>query len=119
MITHFVRDFLRNLVGLRVAVSALGVAGATVFALLAGYGEQMVVGTILAGIGLVLLMVQQVCTIPLQVDLRLGAVSAFDFAKSALTVVGVLLVILLGGGLVAFLADPFRSCSCSLSQRQH
>lgn len=97
---------LRNLVGLRVAISLLGVAAACVFAVLVGYSEQMVIGTLLAGIGLVFLMVQQVCTIPLLVVLRLGPVAAFDFAKSGLTVLGILLVILLGGGLVAFLAIP-------------
>ncbi len=97
---------LQNLVGLRVVISSLAVLGAALFAGLAGYSGEMIVGTILAGIGLVLLMVQQVCTIPLQVELRLGFVAAFDFAKSALTVVGILLVIGFSGGLVAFLAIP-------------
>ena len=97
---------LTNLVGLRVLVAATGAAGATMFAVLAGYGTAMVFGTALAGIGLVLLVIQQTYTIPLQSDLRLGLVSGFDLARHALTMVGIVALIVAGAGLVAFLAVP-------------
>src|SRR3954454_23849706 len=42
---------LRNLVGLRVVLSLLGVLGAVVFALAVDYSEAMVLGTLLAGLG--------------------------------------------------------------------
>jgi O-antigen/teichoic acid export membrane protein len=66
----------------------------------------MVVGTLLAGVGLVFTVVQQGYTIPLQADLRLGLVTALDLARQALTVVAILALVLAGAGLVEFLAIP-------------
>jgi O-antigen/teichoic acid export membrane protein len=97
---------VRNLVGLRAVIAVLGVAAATVFALLAGYEDSMVAGTVLAGIGLVLVVVQQAYVIPLQAGLRLGLVTALDLARQALTVVGILGLVAAGAGLVAFLGIP-------------
>ncbi|MGH3079749.1 MAG: flippase [Gaiellaceae bacterium] len=97
---------VRNLVGLRTLVSSIGAVGATVFAAAAGYGDAMVLGTALAGLGLVLTMVQQTYTIPLQGDLRLGLVTALDLARHTLAVVAILLLALVGAGLVAFLSIP-------------
>lgn len=97
---------VRNLVGLRVVIAAAGAAGATLFGLVAGYSDPMVVGTALAGVGLVFTVIQQAYTLPLQADLRLGLVTAFDLARHALTVVWVLVLVLAGAGLVEFLAIP-------------
>lgn len=97
---------MRNLVGLRALIAAIGSAGATVFALLAGYGEAMVAGTVLAGIGLVLVVVQQTYTVPLQAELRLGLVTALDLARQGLTVAAILALVVAGAGLVEFLAIP-------------
>ena len=97
---------VRNLVGMRTVVSVAGAVGATVFAAVAGYSDEMVFGTALAGVGLVLTMLQQAYTIPLQGDLRLGLVTALDLARHVLSVLGILLLALAGAGLVAFLAVP-------------
>jgi O-antigen/teichoic acid export membrane protein len=97
---------MSNLVGLRAVIAAIGVAGATAFALLAGYGAAMVAGTVLAGVGLVLVVIQQTYTVPLQSDLRLGIVSTLDLARHALTVLGIVVLIVAGAGLIAFLAIP-------------
>jgi O-antigen/teichoic acid export membrane protein len=97
---------VRNLVGLRVVIAVAGGAGATLFTLVAGYSDPMVVGTALAGIGLVFTVLQQAYTLPLQTELRLGLVTALDLARHALTVVWVLVLVLVGAGLVAFLAIP-------------
>jgi O-antigen/teichoic acid export membrane protein len=107
-------SLVRNMVGVRAAMSVLGVAGAVIFAALAGYSIEMVVGAALAGFGLVLLMVQQVYTIPLQVDLRLGVVAALDFARAALTVLGILIVIVLSGGLLSLFAIPIPVAGAGL-----
>jgi O-antigen/teichoic acid export membrane protein len=95
---------VRNLVGLRAMVAAIGVAGATLFALVAGYSAAMVVGTALAGTGLVLMVVQQAYTVSLQGDLRLGLVTAFDLLRQSLTVVGILALVAADAGLVSFFA---------------
>jgi O-antigen/teichoic acid export membrane protein len=97
---------LPNLAGLRAVVSVAGVFGAVAFAVLAGYTAEMVTGTVVAGLGLVLLMVQQVYTIPLQANLRLGLMSALDLARSASTIVTIVVLVVMGAGLVAFLAAP-------------
>ena len=97
---------VRNLVGLRVLIAAIGATGATVFAVVAGYTDAMVVGTMFAGVGLVFTAVQQTYTVPLQSELRLGLVTAFDLARHALTVIGIVALILAGAGLVEFLAIP-------------
>lgn len=97
---------VRNLVGLRFVVAAAGALAATLFAVVAGYGGEMVVGTALAGVGLVFAVVQQAYAVPLQADLRLGLITVFDLVRQALTVVAMLVLVLAGAGLVAFLAIP-------------
>ena len=97
---------VRNLVGLRFVIAVIGAAAATLFALVAGYGGEMVLGTALAGVGLVMTVVQQGYAIPLQAELRLGLVSFLDLARQALIVLGILVLVLVGAGLVAFLATP-------------
>jgi O-antigen/teichoic acid export membrane protein len=95
---------VRNLVGLRALIAAIGVVAATAFAAVAGYGGAMVLGTSLAGIGLVLTVIQAAFTVPLQADLRLGLVTVLDLARQALSVVGVVALIVVSAGLVEFLA---------------
>jgi O-antigen/teichoic acid export membrane protein len=97
---------LRNLVALRLAISLLGAAGATAFALAAGYREELVVGTALAGLGVLLLAVQQAYTVPLNAQLRLGLVTALDLARQVLTAILIVAGVIVGAGLVAFLALP-------------
>lgn len=97
---------VRNLVGLRALIATIGTCGATVFALAAGFNAAMVIGTALAGVGLVLTVIQRTYTVPLQSDLRLGLVTALDLARQALTVIAILALIVAGAGLVEFLAVP-------------
>jgi O-antigen/teichoic acid export membrane protein len=95
---------VRNLVSLRAIVAFAGVLGAGAFALAAGYPNAMVAGTLLAGAALVLTVVQLGYTVPLQADLRLGAVTALDLARQALTAAAILVLVAAGAGLLGFLA---------------
>jgi O-antigen/teichoic acid export membrane protein len=95
---------LANLLGLRIAIAFAGVLGATVFALLAGYNSAMVVGTILAGIGMFLMMIQHTYAIPMGVALRWGWISGIDLVRQALFVAAVLILVFAGAGLLPFLA---------------
>lgn len=104
-----------NLVGLRIVITVVGVAGATAFAVLAGYSSSMVIGTLVAGVGLVLVVVQQAHTIPLQSELRLGLVSALDLTRNALTVLCMIALILASAGFVAFLAAPIPAAVAVLA----
>jgi O-antigen/teichoic acid export membrane protein len=94
-------QLLRNLVTLRVVVTPLGILAAAVFAAIA-YDQTMLWGTLLGGLGVLLVNTQATMMMPLSVDLRLGAVTAFEVAKAALTFVVVLVLVALGASLLPF-----------------
>jgi O-antigen/teichoic acid export membrane protein len=100
------RRLMSNLVTLRVTITVAGLVFATAFALVAGYEQAMVIGTLVAGVGLLLTMVQQTYTVPLSSALRLGLVSGLDLLRQTLTVVGIVALVVAGAGLVGFLAIP-------------
>jgi O-antigen/teichoic acid export membrane protein len=95
---------LRTLVALRLVLTPLGVLGAVVFAVVAGYDSTLVWGTVLAGIGVVLVNTQATMMMPLSIELRLGAVTSVEVAKQALTLAGVALLVLAGASLLPFFA---------------
>ena len=67
------RDFtMKNLLGLRIALTGVAVVIAVVFAAAAGYPAVMVVGTMVAAIGFVLTTVQHSLGVPLSAGLRLS-----------------------------------------------
>jgi O-antigen/teichoic acid export membrane protein len=93
-----------NVLGIRVAIAVVGVAAATLFALVADYDRAMVLGTVLAGIGLLLATVQQTYAIPIGVSLRFGWLSTFDLLRQASFVAIVVILVLAGAGLLSFFA---------------
>ena len=94
----------RNLLGFRLALTAVGVIAITVFALIAGYGSVTTWGVALAGIGLVLQSVQSTLVIALISELRLGWVAVFEFMRAALSAMLIIALILAGAHLLPFLA---------------
>ncbi|HEY3759893.1 MAG TPA: oligosaccharide flippase family protein [Solirubrobacteraceae bacterium] len=99
------RDALmRDLLGLRVALTLIGVLIATAFALIAGYPPALLAGTALAALAVVVMVFQHTLSIPLTTRLRLGYLSGLEVARQAVT--GVLLVglVLLGAGVLPLLA---------------
>jgi O-antigen/teichoic acid export membrane protein len=109
------RSFMSNLVGLRLVVASAGALLAVGFALLAGYDETMVLGTLAAAAGLVVLIFQTTLTIPLQAALKLGTVSALDLARVVATVVFIVVLVLADAGLVAFLAVSIPAAGVTLA----
>lgn len=97
---------LANLLGLRLLLTPVGVLGATAFALLAGYDDELVLGTLLAGAGLVLINTQATMMLPLQVDLRIGRLTAAEVLRQALTVAGIVVLVAAGASLLPFFALP-------------
>ncbi len=95
---------LRNLLGMRIVLGSVGLAGAVAFAALAGYGSAMVLGTALAGFGAVLQTFQNTLAVQLMVDLRLGWVTVVELLRQLVTVVGIVVLVLAGASLVPFLA---------------
>jgi len=73
--------FLRNLVGLRFALTTIGVLVAAAITWVTGADTQIVTGVLIAGLGLLVSLTQQTYMIPLTADLRLGSVTALELLK--------------------------------------
>ncbi len=95
---------MRNLLGVRVALTSLGVGLGVAFAALAGYGGELVVGTLLAGAGMVLTVIQGTFSVPLSAGLRLGWVTAMNLIRQVLSVAAIVILVLVGARLLPFLA---------------
>jgi O-antigen/teichoic acid export membrane protein len=98
------RRFLRNLLGIRMVLAVGGLSIAVLFGLLVGYPAVMVLGTIIAGFGMVFLVAQDGCAIPLQVGLRLGWVAGLQLALQVGVGIEAVLLALAGAGLLPFFA---------------
>lgn len=96
--------WMRNLLGLRVALTLAGVIFATAFVLLAGYRAALVAGAVLASLATVGLVVQHTLAIPLAAELRLGTMALLDLARQALTVIAIVALVLAGAGLLPLLS---------------
>ena len=93
---------LSTLVAVRIALTSFGVLLAALFAIAAGYERAAVAGTLLAGIGVVLMNTQVTATLPLRVDLRVGTVTVLDVLAQALTCILVGLLAALGASLLPY-----------------
>lgn len=98
------RRFLANLLGLRVFVFVIGLSFAVAFSAIAGYTDAMVIGTALAGVGMVLYVVQDGLSIPLHVRLRFGWVAVLQLAFQVGLAIGSVVLVLAGAGLLPFFA---------------
>jgi O-antigen/teichoic acid export membrane protein len=94
---------MRDLLGLRVALTLLGVALATLFAVLAGYDAALLGGTVLASLATIALVYQHTLSIPLTADLRLGTLTLLDLTRQALTVIALVALVAVGAGLLPLL----------------
>jgi O-antigen/teichoic acid export membrane protein len=95
---------LANLLGIRIAIAFVGILVATAFAFVAGYDSTMVLGTVLAGIGMFFTLIQHTYAIPMGVALRWGWISGIEFFRQALMLVAAALLVVAGAGLLPFLA---------------
>jgi O-antigen/teichoic acid export membrane protein len=98
------REFMRSLLGLRIALSVAGGVGAIAFSLLGGYPQVVIEGVAIASVGLVLANLQATLTIPLVAALRLPWLALLDFVAPAVTAAGLILLVVLGAPLLPFFA---------------
>jgi O-antigen/teichoic acid export membrane protein len=96
--------FMRNLIGMRIVFTLIGIAGAVVFGAVAGYTDAMVAGTFLAGLGFVLFMVQQSLAVPLSATIQLGWVTFLTLITQVGMAIGAALLVLADASLVWFFA---------------
>lgn len=97
---------MRDLLGLRVTLTLVGVALAAAFAVAAGYSPPLIAGTVIAGLSTVAIVFQHTLSIPLMTALRLGLVSLLELARLGISVLVVVLLVLAGAGIVPFLVVP-------------
>ena len=97
---------MRNLLGLRLAISTVGAIAALAFALAAAYSSEMVAGTAAGGLGLLLLNLQGAYSVPLSSQLILGRVAALEVVRNIVQLALTALLVALGAGLFGFLAIP-------------
>ncbi len=98
--------FMRNLLGMRLSFACLGVAGGLAFALLAGYPNDLLLGTALAGCGLLLGVVQTTLALPLSAGLLFGRQTLNELLVQVLTVSLIVAGVVVGAGILPFLAVP-------------
>ena len=94
--------YLRNLVGLRFALTIPAIAIAVALTALTGADPPIVYGTAITGFGLILALTQQTYMIPLNAELRLGWVAALELLKQATLSAAFILFVLIGGRLIDF-----------------
>lgn len=98
------RDLLSHLISLRLLLTPIGVIGATLFAIIAGYDHTMVYGTVLAGMGVVLVSTQATLLLPLVVELKYVRLTIAELLKQTVTVGGMGVLVIAGASLLPFFA---------------
>jgi len=94
--------FLRDLVGLRLVLTSIGVLFATGLTAVTGSPGIVVAGVAIVGLGLLVQLTQQTYTVPLNVQLRMGWISLLGVIRAA-TLSGLfVLLVALDAGLTAF-----------------
>ncbi|HEY1539259.1 MAG TPA: oligosaccharide flippase family protein [Solirubrobacteraceae bacterium] len=108
-------QLMSDLLGMRLVLSAIGVVLATAFSAIAGYGAQLVLGTVFAGFGIVVLAsTQTLVGAVLQSRLRFGWASLIELARQLVNATLVIVLALTGAGLLTFLAVPVAAGLVSL-----
>lgn len=95
----------RNMLGIRAALTVVGVVLVSAFAFLA-YGRLLGFGVLIAGVGVLIQNTQTTLAVPLMAALRLGWVSALDFSRQLLTAAFIVVFVVLGAQVLPFLATP-------------
>jgi O-antigen/teichoic acid export membrane protein len=105
---------LRNLIGLRLTTTALGVLATMSILALAGEPAVVVLGLAVAGAGLMVRLVADNYAIPLNVQLRLGALAILGIAYQFALCAGYIILVLLDAGVVPLLAMTIVSSGLQL-----
>jgi O-antigen/teichoic acid export membrane protein len=98
---------IRNVLGMRMALTALGVALAVAFTFVAGYPETISAGVTIVGVALFLVVIQATYQLPLSNDLRLNWVAALELVRQAVTVAAIVLLVIAGASLGPFYLVTF------------
>jgi O-antigen/teichoic acid export membrane protein len=93
----------RNLLGIRLVLTSVGVIVISVFAFLV-YGRTIGLGVLIAGVGVFVQNTQVTLEVPLMATLRLGWVSLLDAARQTLNAILIIALVVVGAHFLPFLA---------------
>jgi O-antigen/teichoic acid export membrane protein len=97
------RAVMRDLLGIRLALTSTGALLAIAFTLVAGYDSDMVLGAVGAAAALLFLTTQDFLGVGLQGDLRFGLATAAELVRQVVTTALIVTLVLVGAGLVPLL----------------
>jgi O-antigen/teichoic acid export membrane protein len=109
------RQLIANLLGLRLSLTAIGIACAVAFAVAAGYPNVLVLGTVLVGVGLLMQVMVDVLAISLQAQLLLGRLTVVDLTRRLLALGLIAALALADARLLPFLAVPALAGTSALA----
>ena len=96
------RSVMRDLLGIRLALTVLGIVAGVGFTLAAGYDSVLVVGTVAAGFALLLQSLQSLLGASLQGELRFGWITVTEVLRQVLFVAFVVALVVAGSELGPF-----------------
>jgi O-antigen/teichoic acid export membrane protein len=94
--------YLRNLMGVRLLLVAIGAGVAIGYAAMGWIGPGLVAGTVIMCLAMLLQNVQSSLSSPLLADLKLGTVAVADLIRQVVTAAGIIALALLGSELNAY-----------------
>ena len=98
------RTLMRDLLGLRLVLSSAGVGVGVLFTAVAGYGAELTLGVLLAGIGMIFISTQSLLVVDLQSRLRFGWAALVELARGVVGIALIVALVLAGQGIVPLLA---------------
>jgi O-antigen/teichoic acid export membrane protein len=105
---------LANLLGLRTALTVLGLALATLLMTAGGYPHVVIWGMLISGAGLMLLNTQQTYAISLTAQLKWGIASILELINSLVVGAGTVLLVVVGAHLLSFFFISVASSAAAL-----
>jgi O-antigen/teichoic acid export membrane protein len=108
------RYLMANLLGVRLTLTLAGIGCAVCFGLAFGYAQVLVVGIVVAGVGLLVQVIADVLAISLQAQLRLGSLAIVDLSRRLVALIIIGALALLGASLLPFLAVSIVSGGVAL-----
>jgi O-antigen/teichoic acid export membrane protein len=96
---------IRNVLGMRLSISTIGIALGCAFGIAVGYPTVMIEGVAVAGIGLLLLVTFDSYSMLLQLELRLGWTAVLELLRQVLQTVVIVLLVLAGATLLPFIGS--------------
>jgi len=108
------RELLSNLLALRTLLTVVGLAVATLLALLGDYPRVVVEGILVVGAGLLLLNLQLTYSIALTAQLRWGLASLFELVNAIVVAGGTVLLVAIGARLFPFFYISAASSAAAL-----